>query len=112
MAGDVSINIKTILGSLAIIAFLILLFGIGYKYSGSSFKIPDNVFIGAAVILGFIISIGTYAITDLGLIPSLTLGYIPAFIMLGLITYVGWILLLIDLLILLITIIVHYSEGY
>ncbi len=112
MNGNIDINIKSILGSIAIIAFLILFFGIYYKHYSPSLEVPDDIFIGAAIVFGFIISIGVYAVTDLGLIASFALGYIPAFIMLGLITATGWIFLILDILILLIMVIAYYSQEY
>ena len=110
MSRDISINIKSILGSLAVITFLVLLFGISHKYYSPDFKISDNIFIGAAIVFGFVLSIGVHATTDLGLLFSFTLGYIPAFIMLGLITPIGWIFLFLDFLLMLFIAIIYYSR--
>lgn len=112
MVKDISININSILGSLAIIAFLVLLFGISYKYYTLNFKLPDNVFVGAAIVFGFAISIGIYVNTDFGLLFCLALGSIPAFILLGLITPIGWIFLILDILVLIIIVIVYYLQEY
>jgi len=95
-------NVKSVLGSIAIAAFLILIVGIILKHYYPNTYIPDNVFVAAAITLGFIISIGIYAATNLGIIPSFLLGFMLSFIILGFITVIGWILLSIELLIILI----------
>ena len=113
MTKDINININSILGSIAVIAFVVLLFGTWYKPHNPNSEIPDNIFIGSAIILGFAISIGIYANTDLGLPLSFTIGYIPAFIILSFITSIGLELLLLDLLaLLLVVMIAYYLKEY
>jgi len=102
MSWNIEINLKSVLGSIAIVAFLILIVGIILKHYYPNTYIPDSVFVVATIILGFIISVGIYAITDLGVIPSFLLGFALSFIILGFITVIGWILLSIELLIILI----------
>ena len=113
MVRGININVKSTLGLLAVIAFLTLVVGIGHRYYYPNSEIPDSIFIGAATVLGLIISIGIYAITDLGLLFSFILGYAPVFIMLGFITPVGWMLLLLDIIALFIVIIIaFYSDKH
>jgi len=101
MTWNIEINSKSVLGPLAIVAFLILIFGIiiRYYYPNINIYVPVSVFVAAAIALGFILSIGIYAATDLGIIPSLIIGFMLSFIILGFITVIGWILLAIVLLV-------------
>jgi len=108
---SLNINVKSVLGSIAVIAFLFLITGIWLKYTSPILKIPDELFVGAAVVLGFIISMGIYSITDLGLILSFILGYIPAFLLLTLATPIGLLLLLLDFVLLIFTIAYYYEVG-
>jgi len=90
---NIEINVKSAPGSIAIMAFLILIAGIVDKHTNTN-VIPESVSVAAAIMLGFTMFIMVYANTNLGLVLSLLLGFIPAFIILGFITPIGWILLL------------------
>jgi len=108
MFRSVEINVKSALGSIAILTFLIPIAGVALRHYYPDTHIPINVFIATAIIFGFIMSIVIYVNTDFGIIFSFLLDFIPAFIVLGFITPIGWILLLLDLLIL----ILLWVEGH
>jgi len=112
MSWNIEINSKSVLGSIAIVAFLILIVGIIIKHYYPNTYIPDNVFVAAAIILGFILAIGIYAATDLGIIPSFLIGFIPAFIILGFVTVIGWILLSIDLIFIISMLVLLWVESH
>jgi len=101
MPWNIEINVKSVLGSIAILSFIILIVGIIVKQHYPNIYVPDSVFVAASILLGFIISMGIYATTDLQIIPSFLIGFIPSFIILGFVTVIGWILLSIELLIIL-----------
>jgi len=112
MFQNVEINVKSALGSIAILTFLILIAGVAFRRYYPDTYIPTNIFIVAALIFGFVMSIIIYVNTDFGIIFSFLLGFIPAFIVLGFITGIGWILLLLDLLILILTLILLWVESH
>jgi len=102
MPWNIEINVKSVLGFIAVLSYIIIIVGIIVKHHYPNIHVPESVFVEASIILGLIISIGVYATTDLGIISSLLIGFIPAFIILGFVTVIGWILLSIELLIILI----------
>ncbi len=90
---DINLNIRSILGSIGVVAFLVLLIRIYLK--NYNIELPFNVLLAATLILGFVISIAIYSITDLGLLVSFDIGYLISFIVLSLINPIGVIFVII-----------------
>jgi len=117
MGRGVSVNVEVKPSPLALLLlfmFSILIVGVLIRNYSPNVNLPENVFLVAAVVSAVILAIETHRSTNLGILPSLFLGFLLSFFLLALISEIGRLLLLtlVATVLLVLALALHYPQKY